>query len=163
MHLQNHLLMLLMKADTRVSPPQLRLHLTPGYCVHCTSELESDGQYDENHVENVEVEQDEAPPAAPVDVRQGFKKLVTRYGHKFTGALSASHFYESAPNPYLHVEGVGLVGIPLSEAMITQIFSKHSKSGNSARKRKSNQDNTCDMWELDPGQVWNQHARVHLS
>jgi hypothetical protein len=99
------------------------------------SELEgSNGKHDENPVENVEVDKDEAPPAVLVDVRQCFKNLVTRYGHKFTGALSASHFYESAPNPYLHAEGVGLVGIPLSEATTYQIFSKHSKSRNGARK-----------------------------
>lgn len=127
-------------------------------------ELEgSDGQHDESPVESAQVDKEEAPPAAPVDVRQRFKKLVTRYGHKFTGALSASHFYESAPNPYLHLEGVGLVGIPLSEAMTYQIFSKHSKSGNRAQKQKSNQHSTCDIWELDPGQACNQCARVHQS
>ncbi|KAJ7218972.1 hypothetical protein B0H12DRAFT_326780 [Mycena haematopus] len=111
------------------------------------SDFESDEEEDENEARN-EVEL--KPLIAPsTDIKADFEDVL-QDGFDFDGVFAFSQRYGigAAPNPCLSIDGLGTVGIPLSEREARAIISASSPVCGTNRDTK-----TSEMWELPSEKV----------
>ena len=72
---------------------------------------------------------------------------------EFTGSFSFSRAYPSAPNPALHVDGLGMVGLPLSERDATAIKSASEQAPFGMADKTVVDKSVRDTWEIDGNKV----------
>lgn len=70
-----------------------------------------------------------------------------------TGTFYSSRLYADAPNPSLNVEGLGVIGFPLSEAAAKHLISGCTQAPFGKDERTIVDTLVRDTWEIDASQV----------
>lgn len=65
------------------------------------------------------------------------------------GSFAYSRTYGSAPNPVLHLDGVGTVGLPMGEAQCKAVIEKCIPATFGKGERKIATQNIRDTWDVD--------------
>lgn len=86
-------------------------------------------------------------------IKSNLVSLLKRKTFKSSGSFSSSHFFENAPNPVLNLDGVGIVGLPLSESAAKQVISGCRQAPFGKGKRTVIDKKVRDTWEMDATKV----------
>ena len=71
----------------------------------------------------------------------------------FTGTFAFKRTYPDAPNPILHIEGLGTVGLPLSSRDAAAIKARSSQAPFGMADRTVVDKSVRDTWEIDAVRV----------
>ncbi len=72
---------------------------------------------------------------------------------EFTGTFAFHRTYSVAPNPALHIDGLGIVGLPLSLRDAAAIKAQSSQAPFGMADRTVVNKSVRDTWEIDAKQV----------
>jgi len=83
------------------------------------------------------------------------KRLLEKDTFKLNGSYYHSKSHTSAPNPTMKLEGVGIVGLPLSEDAAKLLISKCKPAPFGKGERTIVDKKVRDTWEMDASKVRN--------
>jgi hypothetical protein len=113
----------------------------------------SDGNEDED-------EEQDAPLVNPsTDIKGDLKRLLEKETFKLNGSFYYSKSYTHAPNPALKLDGLGIVGLPLSKDVARNVISKSKPAPFGKGERTIVDRNVRDTWEMDASKVRHYHTR----
>ncbi|KAM5535851.1 hypothetical protein V8D89_010469 [Ganoderma adspersum] len=75
-------------------------------------------------------------------------------GLEFTGAISFTQAYPAAPNPILDIEGLGIVGLPLSSRDAAAIKARAEQAPFGMADQTVVDKAVRDTWEIDGHKVF---------
>lgn len=101
--------------------------------------------------------EDEEPLRNPsTDIKGDIVRILGQKGFKASGSFFASQFFEHAPNPMLNLEGVGIVGLPLSPSVAKDVISGCQLAPFGKGERTVVDKEVRDTWEMDGAKVRHQ-------
>jgi hypothetical protein len=88
------------------------------------------------------------------DIKQDLKRILEKDPLTSPmGTFSSSRLYADAPNPSLNVEGLGVIGFPLSEATAKYLISGCTQAPFGKGERTIVDKLVRDTWEIDASKV----------
>jgi hypothetical protein len=120
-----------------------------------TDAEQTDGGYDDNEEgSDNEKEVDEIISDPSKDVKEDLRRILEQDSLVSpTGTFSSSRLYADAPNPSLNVEGLGVIGFPLSEAAAKHLISGCTQAPFGKGEQTIVDTSVRDTWEIDASQV----------
>lgn len=115
----------------------------------------SDNQSNEDDGE----EQDTPVVSPSKDIKADLKRLLEKETFKLNGSFYHSKSHAHAPNPSLRLDGLGIVGLPLSEDAARRLISKCTPAPFGKGERTIVDRNVRDTWEMDASKVRYHRAR----
>lgn len=99
------------------------------------------------------VEEDEAVMNPSRDIKGDLKRILEKDKFKLKGSFYHSKSFTKAPNPSLKLDGIGVVGLPLSEDVAKCVISKCEQAPFGKGERTIVDKNVRDTWEMDVTKV----------
>jgi hypothetical protein len=98
-------------------------------------------------------EQDTAVLNPSKDIKGDLKRLLEKETFKLNGSFYYSKSYTRTPNPCLRLDGLGIVGLPLSEDVAQRLISKCTPAPFGKGERTIVDRDVRDTWEMDASKV----------
>jgi hypothetical protein len=99
-------------------------------------------------------EEQDTPVVNPSkDIKGDLKRLLEKETFKLNGSFYHSKSYTRAPNPCLRLDGLGIVGLPLSEDVAQRVISKCKPAPFGKGERTIVDRDVRDTWEMDASKV----------
>jgi hypothetical protein len=142
------------KPTTTVS---MLLSCKPSQIIMFTLDQNKSGELGER--DHSESPKDEEPLRKPsTNIKGDLVRIIGEKGFKASGSFYASRFFEDtdAPNPILNLEGVGIVGLPLSPRVAKDVISGCQLAPFGKGERTVVDKEVRDTWEMDGAKVRHQ-------
>ncbi|KAJ7068776.1 hypothetical protein C8F01DRAFT_1365057 [Mycena amicta] len=92
------------------------------------------------------------PPAPSEDIEHDLRRVL-KEDLDFEGQFSFSRVYPNAPNPFLSLDGLGLIGLPLGPSAAKSVIEHCDQAPFGKGERTIINKEVRDTWEMDGGKI----------